>query len=122
MQFPLQVAPRASVLVVAVVASLLSASGTAQAQGVTPYDTFRDAWGAPAYTSNLTTLPDDRDLLGPGPAPLLTMSDPFSERVRPARGYGEIGDPDADYFEAQADLTRQKAQSLQALDDQRRAR
>jgi hypothetical protein len=95
------------------------ASGTALAQGVTPYDTFQDARGGPAYTSNLTTLPDDRSLLG---APLLTMSDPFSERVRPARGYGEIGDPAAGYFEAQADLTRQKAQSAQALDEQRRMR
>ncbi|MGF7210628.1 hypothetical protein GGE65_005236 [Skermanella aerolata] len=122
MLFPFPAAPRASALALSVLASSMAASGPAQAQGVTPYDTFRDAWGAPAYSSNLTTLPDDRDLLGPGSAPLLTMSDPFSERVRPARGYGEIGDPDADYFEAQADLTRQKAQSLQALDDQRRAR
>jgi hypothetical protein len=96
------------------------ASGTALAQGVTPYDTFQDARGGPAYTSNLTTLPDDRSLLGPGLAPVITMSDPFMERVRPARGYGEIGDPAASYFEAQADLTRQKTQALQAMDEQRR--
>lgn len=96
------------------------ASGAALAQGVTPYDTFQDARGGPAYTSNLTTLPDDRSLLGPGLAPLVTMSDPFSERVRPARGYGEIGDPAASYFEWQADLTRQKTQAMQAIDEQRR--
>ena len=93
------------------------ASGTALAQGVTPYDTFQDARGGPAYTSNLTTLPDDRSLLG---APLLTMSDPFSERVRPARGYGEIGDVSAGYFEWQADRLRQISQSAQAVDEQRR--
>jgi hypothetical protein len=102
--------------------AFMLASGTALAQGVTPYDTFQDARGGPAYTSNLTTLPDDRSLLGSGPPPLLTMSDPFKERVRPARGYGEIGDPAAGYFEWQADLTRQNAQSAQALDEQRRMR
>ena len=49
-------------------------------------------------------------------------SDPFLERVRPARGYGEIGDTGAGYFEWQADRQRQIQQSTQAVDDQRRVR
>src|SRR4051812_34340721 len=98
--------------------ALMLIPGAALAQGVTPYDTYRDARGGPFYSNNLTTLPDDRDLLGPS----LALSDPFLERVRPARGYGEIGDTGAGYFEWQADLTRQKSQSAQALDEQRRMR
>ena len=80
------------------------------------YDTYQDARGGPFYSNNLTTLPDDRDLLGPG----LAASDPFLERVRPARGYGEIGDTGAGYFEWQADRQRQIRQSTQDVDDQRR--
>jgi hypothetical protein len=97
-------------------ALLLLVPGAAFAQGVTPYDTYRDAQGGPFYSNNLTTLPDDRDLLGPG----LVRSDPFLERVRPARGYGEIGDVGAGYFEWRADRLRQTGQSAQELDDQRR--
>jgi hypothetical protein len=99
-------------------ALLLLVPGAALAQGVVPYDTFQDAHGGPFYSNNLTTLPDDRDLLGPG----LARSDPFLERVRPTRGYGEIGDVGAGYFEWQADRLRQIGQSAQALDDQRRMR
>jgi hypothetical protein len=99
-------------------ALLLLAPGMALAQGVTPYDTYQDARGGPFYSNNLTTLPDDRDLLGPG----LVSSDPFLQRVRPARGYGEIGDTGAGYFEWQADRLRQIQQSTQAVDDQRRMR
>jgi len=103
-------------------ALLLLVPGAALAQGLTtqgatPYDTYRDAHGDPFYSSNLTTLPDDRDLLGPG----LALSDPFLERVRPARGYGEISDVGAGYFEWRADRLRQMGQSVQAVDDQRRA-
>ena len=90
----------------------------ALAQGVTPYDTYQDARGGPFYSNNLTTMPDDRDLLGPG----LASSDPFLVRVRPARGYGEIGDTGAGYFEWQADRQRQIQQTTQALDEQRRVR
>ena len=90
----------------------------ALAQGVTPYDTYQDARGGPFYSNNLTTMPDDRDLLGPG----LASSDPFLVRVRPARGYGEIGDTRAGYFEWQADRQRQIQQSTQDVDDQRRMR
>ena len=90
--------------------------GMALAQGVTPYDTYQDARGDPFHTNNLTTLPDDRDLLGPG----LALSDPFLQRVRPARGYGEIGDTGAGYFEWQADRQRQIQQTTQAVDEQRR--
>jgi hypothetical protein len=92
------------------------AQGVTITQGVTPYDTYQDARGGPLYSGNLTTLPDDRDLLGPG----LALSDPFLERVRPARGYGEIEDVGAGYFEWQADRLRQIGQSTQELDDQRR--
>jgi hypothetical protein len=99
-------------------ALLLLAPGAALAQGVTPYDTYQDARGGPFYSGNLTTLPDDRTLLGPG----LALSDPFLERVRPARGYGEIGDVSAGYFEWQADRLRQMGQSAQAVDEQRRMR
>ena len=104
-------------------ALLLLVPGAALAQGLTtqgatPYDTYRDAHGDPFYSSNLTTLPDDRDLLGPG----LALSDPFLERVRPARGYGEIEDVGAGFFEWQADRLRQTGQSAQELDDQRRMR
>ena len=104
-------------------AFLLLVPGAALAQGLTtqgatPYDTYRDAHGGPFYSSNLTTLPDDRDLLGPG----LALSDPFLERVRPARGHGEIEDVGAGYFEWQADRLRQIGQSPQELDDQRRVR
>jgi hypothetical protein len=99
-------------------ALLLLAPGMALAQGVTPYDTYQDARGGPFYSNNLTTLPDDRDLLGPG----LASSDPFLERVRPARGYGEIGDTGAGFFEWQADRQRQIQQSTQAVDDNRRMR
>ena len=93
-------------------------SGAALAQGVTPYDTYQDARGGPFYSNNLTPLPDDRDLLGPG----LALSDPFLERVRPARGYGEIGDTGAGYFAWQADRQRQIQQSTQDVDGQRRMR
>jgi hypothetical protein len=99
-------------------ALLLLVPGAALAQGVTPYDTYQDARGGPFYSNNLTTLPDDRDLLGPG----LALSDPFLERVRPARGYGEIGDTGAGYFAWQADRQRQIRQSTQDVDDQRRMR
>jgi hypothetical protein len=92
------------------------AQGVTPRQGVTLYDTYQDARGGPFYSNNLTTLPDDRDLLGPG----LAVSDPFLERVRPARGYGEIGDTGAGYFEWQADRQRQIQQSTQAVDEQRR--
>src|SRR4051794_11075199 len=98
--------------------ALMLIPGAALAQGVTPYDTYRDARGGPFYSGNLTTLPDDRDLLGPG----LALSDPFLERVRPARGYGEIEDVGAGYFEWQADRLRQFGQSTQELDDLRRMR
>ena len=94
------------------------AQGITVTPGVTQYDTYQDARGGPFYTNNLTTLLDDRDLLGPG----LTLSDPFLQRVRPARGYGEIGDTGAGYFEWQADRQRQIRQSTQAVDDQRRMR
>jgi hypothetical protein len=94
------------------------AQGVTVTPGVTQYDTYQDARGGPFYSNNLTTLPDDRDLLGPG----LALSDPFLERVRPARGYGEIGDTGAGYFEWQADRLRQIQQSTQAVDDQRRMR
>jgi hypothetical protein len=75
----------------------------ASAQGVTPYDTYQDAFGAPNHTGNLTPLPDDRRLLGSS----LPPSDPFSERVRPARGHGEIADIGASYWEWRADLAKQ---------------
>src|SRR3954462_6971471 len=94
------------------------AQGITITQGATPYDTYQDARGGPFYSNNLTPLPDDRDLLGPG----LALSDPFLERVRPARGYGEIEDVGAGYFEWQADRLRQFGQSTQELDDQRRMR
>jgi hypothetical protein len=94
------------------------AQGITITQGATPYDTYQDARGGPFYSNNLTTLPDDRDLLGPG----LALSDPFLERVRPARGYGEIGDTGAGYFAWQADRQRQIQQSTQDVDDQRRMR
>jgi hypothetical protein len=50
----------------------LAPATAARAQGVTPYDTYRDAYGDPHYTANLTPLPDDRTLLGPSVA----LSDP----------------------------------------------
>ena len=105
-------------LVPVLVSGVALAQGVTVTQGVTQYDTYQDARGGPSYTNNLTTLPDDSDLLGPG----LAASDPFLERVRPARGYGEIGDTGASYFEWQADRQRQIQQSTQDVDDQRRMR
>ena len=92
-------------LVPVLVSGAALAQGVTVTQGVTQYDTYQDARGGPSYSNNLTTLPDDRDLLGPG----LALSDPFLERVRPARGYGEIGDTGAGYFEWQADRQRQNS-------------
>ena len=88
--------------------AFMLATGTALAQGVTPYDTFRMPVAAPPIPA--TSPPCRTTATCSVPVwPLLTMSDPFMERVRPARGYGEIGDAAASYFEWQADLTRQKA-------------
>ncbi|UEM19629.1 hypothetical protein JL100_021415 [Skermanella mucosa] len=84
-------------------AILLLAPSSASAQGVIPYDTYRDAYGAPNHAGNLTPLPDDRQLLGSS----LPPADPFSERVRPARGYGEIADIGASYWEWRSDRLRQ---------------
>jgi hypothetical protein len=90
-------------------ATLLPATtALAQGVGVTPYDTYRDAYGSPHYTGNLTPLPDDRDLLGPSVA----LGDPFLERTRPARGFGEIEDVDAKFWEYQADRMRQRRQGI----------
>ncbi|WP_158046696.1 hypothetical protein [Skermanella pratensis] len=99
-------------------AILLLAPGSALAQGVIPYDTYRDAYGAPNHTGNLTPLPDDRSLLGrpllgqplpgrPLPGSSLPPADPFSERVRPARGHGEIADIGAGFWEWRSDRLRQ---------------
>ena len=88
-------------------ALLLLAPGTAPAQGVVPYDTYRDAYGSPNHTGNLTPLPDDRQLLGSA----LPPADPFSERVRPARGHGEIADIGAGYWEWRSDRLRQMRES-----------
>ena len=85
----------------------LAPATAARAQGVTPYDTYRDAYGDPHYTANLTPLPDDRTLLGPSVA----LSDPFMLRTRPTRGYGEIEDITAGFWESQADrLSRNRLQ------------
>ncbi|QQP90817.1 hypothetical protein IGS68_06210 [Skermanella sp. TT6] len=84
-------------------AILLLVPTGAFAQGAIPYDTYRDSLGSPNHTGNLTPLPDDRQLLGTSPPP----SDPFSERVRPARGYGEIADIGAGFWEWRSDRLRQ---------------
>jgi hypothetical protein len=89
-------------------ATFLPAVALAQGVGVTPYDTYRDAYGSPHYTGNLTPLRDDRDLLGPSVA----LGDPFLERTRPARGFGEIEDVGAGFWEYQADRMRQRRQSI----------
>jgi hypothetical protein len=101
MSSPSQVA-RCALLLLLAPGAALAQGVTSFTQGATPYDTYRDAHGGPFYSGNLTTLPDDRALLGPG----LTRSDPFLERIRPARGYGEIGDVGAGYFEWRADRRR----------------
>jgi hypothetical protein len=119
MSFPFHAVRCALLLLVPIpVTGAALAQGVTVTPGVTQYDTYQDARGGPFYSNNLTTLPDDRDLLGPG----LALSDPFLERVRPARGYGEIGDTGAGFFEWQADRQRQIQQSTQAVDDQRRMR
>lgn len=93
-------------------AILLLAPGIALAQGVVPFDTYRDAYGSPNHSGNLTPLPDDRQLLGSS----LPPSDPFSERVRPARGYGEIADVGANYWEWRSDRLRQMRDPLGRTD------
>ena len=96
-------------------------SGAALAQGVTApaYDTYQDARGGPFYSNNLTTLPDDRDLLGPGLASV----------KRSVPGAGQTGARlwrDRRYrgrlFRMAGRPARQIQQSTQAVDDQRRMR
>ena len=64
---------------------------------------IRTPVAAPSIPIILQPCRTTATLLGPG----LALSDPFLERVRPARGYGEIGDTGAGYFAWQADRQRQ---------------
>ncbi|WP_448188734.1 hypothetical protein [Azospirillum sp. sgz301742] len=91
-------------------------SGPVGAQGYTPYDTYRDAYGGPHYTGNLTPAPDDRTVLGP----TVAAGDPFLTRTRPARGWGEIEDLGAGFWEHQADRIRQRQQDADEADARRR--
>ncbi|WP_448206907.1 hypothetical protein [Azospirillum sp. sgz302134] len=93
-------------------ASALLLSAPVFAQGVTPYDTYRDAYGDPHYSGNLTPQPDDRTILGPGVA----AGDPWLTRTRPARGWGEVDDLNAGFWEWQADRIQQRRQ--QAAEDE----
>ena len=90
--------------------------GAVQAQGYTPYDTYHDAFGGPHYSGNLTPAPDDRTVLGPE----IAAGDPWLIRTRPARGWGEISDIDAGFWEYQADRIRQRHQDVEELDFRRR--
>jgi hypothetical protein len=107
-----------SIRIVCTALALLSAPAHAptHAQGYTPYDTYRDAYGSPHYTGNLTPAPDDRTILGPSVA----AGDPFLTRTRPARGWDEIADPGAGFWEYQADRIRQRRQDADEADTRRR--
>jgi len=94
----------------------LAFAGSAAAQGVTQHDTYRDAYGSPNYTGNLTPAPDDRKLLGPS----IGAADPFLTRTRPTRGYGEVEDIGAGYWAFQADRLRQRRQEADEADARRR--
>jgi len=82
------------------------------AQGYTPYDTYRDAYGGPHYTNNLTPQADDRTVLGP----VAAEGDPFLVRTRPARGWGEVDEIGAGFWEWQGDRIRQRRQSAEEQD------
>lgn len=86
---------------------------TASAQGYTPYDTYRDAYGGPHYTNNLTPQPDDRTILGPAAG----AGDPFLVRTRPARGWGEVDEIGAGFWEWQEDRILQRRQSRAEQED-----
>lgn len=96
-------------------ALLLTVPGAALAQGVTPYDTYDTPYGTSDYTTDLTPLPDDTDLLGSLPAD----PDPWTTRTRPARDFGEIADIDADFWEWHADRLRQIRGDIERLDRER---
>ena len=87
-------------------------------QGITPYDTYRDAFGGPHYTGNLTPAPDDRTVLGP----VVALGDPWLIRTRPARGWGELTDTGGGFWEWQADRIRQRHQDVEERDLQYRRR
>lgn len=91
---------------------------TAQAQGYTPYDTYSDAFGSPHYTGNLTPDRDDRSRLGPAAA----VGDPWLTRTRPARGWGELDDIGAGFWEHQADRIRQRRQTTEEWEQRNPAR
>lgn len=73
--------------------------GAAQAQGYTPYDTYRDAYGAPHYSGNLTPAPDDRTVLGA----IAGAGDPFRTRTRQARGWCDLDEIGQGFWEFRAD-------------------
>lgn len=90
----------------------------AAAQGYTPYDTYRDAYGGPHYSNNLSPDRDDRTALGS----IAGAGDPFLVRTRPARGWGEVDDIGAGFWEWQEDRIRQRRQSQDEQDAIRRDR
>jgi hypothetical protein len=79
----------------------------ASAQGYVPYDRYRDAYGGPHYTNNLTPERDDRTVLGP----VVGADDPFLVRTRPARGWDEVDEIGAGFWEWQGDRILQRRQS-----------
>jgi len=95
-----------------------AAPTVAQAQGVTPFDTYRDAYGAPNYSGNLTPAPDDRTLLGP----TVGLGDPFLTRTRPARTWQEIDPLRQGYWEFRADRLRRLHQDADETDARMRER
>ncbi|WP_207458679.1 hypothetical protein [Azospirillum sp. SYSU D00513] len=87
----------------------------AQSQVISPLDQYRDAYGSPNYTGNLTPAPDDRSILGSG----IAAGDPWSERQGTVRGWRELDDPNQGYWEYRADRLRQLRQS-EAMNDRLR--
>jgi hypothetical protein len=103
-------------VVLVAVGAVATAAAPAAAQGFTPYDDYRTASGLPNYTGNLSPLADEYGRFGPS----VDNADPWRERTRATRDFGEIADTTADYNAWRADRLTQMRSGLDAVEAMRR--